>query len=147
MEDVELSNYANSLDIIGQAITDNTDFDEIPVYYDMIELIEDNMPTTAIVLQGKPFQLDATNCLFERQLDVIIVHNTDNQREVTLRLSKYAELMYQTINNIVLTTNIDLTFLQGSEIKAQRNNREDSESYKGSKTLYSSIIVLSYLFS
>lgn len=142
----ELSKYASVLDFLGQAITTDTDFHKIPVYYDMIELIADDMPTTAIVLQGKPYELDDSQCNYERQLDVIIIHNTNYPRSITLRLTKYGEDMKNTIDNILMTTNdFEMTFLQGSEIRAMRNNREDSESYKGSKTLYSSIIVLSYL--
>lgn len=141
----ELSNYATVLNTLGQAITDNTDFDGVPVYWDMIELIPDNMPTSAIVLQGKPYQLDETGCTYERQLDIIIIHNTDYAREITLRLVSYAESMYRVINDLLITTNLDMKFLQTSEIRALRNNREDSESYKGSKTLFSSLIVMSFL--
>lgn len=145
VQDEELSKYATILDTLGQAITDNTDFDGVPVYWNMIELMPDNMPTTAIILQGKPAQLDDTGCIFEKQLDILIVHNTDYAREITLRLTSYAESMYKVINNLLLTSNLDLTHLQTSEIRALRNNREDTESYKGSKTLFSSLIVLSYL--
>ena len=141
----ELSNYATVLNTLGQSITDNTDFDGVPVYWDMIELIPDNMPTSAIVLQGKPYQLDKTGCIYERQLDIIIIHNTDYAREITLRLTSYAESMYKVIKDLLITTNLDMEFLQTSEIRALRNNREDSESYKGSKTLFSSLVVMSYL--
>ena len=141
----ELSKYATILEELATSITENTDFEEIPVYFDMVELTPDNMPTTGIVLQGKPYELDTTRCNYERQLDIIIIHNTDYEREITLRLSNYAEKMYDIIHNLVCSSNLDLTFLQGSEIRAKRNNREDTESYKGSKMLYSSIIVLSYL--
>ena len=145
VQDEGLSNYATVLNELGQAITTDTDFDGVPVYWAMIELIADDMPTSAIVLQGKPCEIDKTGCVYEKQLDIIIVHNTDYVREVTLRLTAYAESMYKTIDNLLLTSNLDLKYLQTSEIRATRNNREDAESYKGSKTLYSSIIVLSYL--
>lgn len=142
----ELSKYVSVLDFLGQAITTNTNFHKIPVYYDMVELIADDMPTTAIVLQGKPYELDDSQCNYERQLDVIIIHNTNHPRSITLRLTKYGEDMKDTIEEVLQASNdFEMTFLQGSEIRATRNNREDSESYKGSKTLYSSLIVLSYL--
>ena len=50
------------------------------------------------------------------------------------------------IDNVILfgDGSFDLKFLGGSEIGALKNNKEDSESYKGSKTLFSSMIVLSY---
>ena len=140
-----MSRYAIVLEQLGIAITNDTEFNKVPVRWDMIEVMPDNMATTEIVLQGKPYKLDATGCVYERQLDIIIIHNTNHTRSITLRLTKYAETMKEIIDNVLLTTNLDLTFLQTSEIRAMRNNREDSESYKGSKTLFSSMIVMSYL--
>lgn len=145
VDNENMSKYAIVLEQLGTAITDDTDFNKVPVRWDMIELIPDNMTTTEIVLQGKPYRLDATGCVYERQLDIIIIHNTNHPRSITLRLTKYAETMKDIIDNLLLTSNLDLTFLQTSEIRAMRNNREDAESYKGSKTLFSSMIVLSYL--
>lgn len=144
----QLSKISSILQTLGKFITtDEERFQEIPVYYSMIELIADNMPDTAIVFELQPFTYDQQNCNYERQLDVIIIHNTDYEREVILRLSKYAEDMLELLDEHILNHSGDyeLTFLQGSEIRAKRNNREDVESYKGSKTLYSSLIVLSYL--
>ena len=142
----ELSKYASALNTLGQAITTNTNFHRIPVYYDMVELIQDDMPTTAIVLQGKSFELDDSRCNYLKQLDILIIHNTNHTRSITLRLTKYAEDMKDIIDDVMLNVNdFDLEFLQGSEIRSMRNNREDAESYKGSKTLFSSLIVLSYL--
>lgn len=145
IQNEELSKYATILDTLGRAITDDTAFDNVPVYWDMIEIMPDNMPTSAIVLQGKPYRVDRTGCVYEKQLDIIIIHNTNNAREITLRLTSYAEEMYRVIKDLLITSNLDLEFLQTSEIRALRNNREDTESYKGSKTLFSSLIVLSYL--
>lgn len=145
MDNENMSKYATVLEELGTAITNDTDFNKVPVRWDMIEIIPDNMATTEIVLQGKPYELDATKCVYERQLDIIIIHNTNHPRSITLRLTKYAETMKDIIDELLLSSNLDLTFLQTSEIRAMRNNREDAESYKGSKTLFSSMIVLSYL--
>lgn len=145
MDNENMSKYATVLEELGTAITNDTDFNKVPVRWDMIEVIPDNMATTEIVLQGKPYELDATKCVYERQLDIIIIHNTNHPRSITLRLTKYAETMKDIIDELLLSSNLDLTFLQTSEIRAMRNNREDAESYKGSKTLFSSMIVLSYL--
>jgi hypothetical protein len=145
VDNENMSRYATVLEQLGIAITNDTEFNKVPVRWDMIEVMPDNMATTEIVLQGKPYKLDATGCVYERQLDIIIIHNTNHTRSITLRLTKYAETMKEIIDNVLLTTNLDLTFLQTSEIRAMRNNREDSESYKGSKTLFSSMIVMSYL--
>ena len=132
---------------LGKLITtDEKRFMDIPIYYSMIELIADNMPDTAVVLEILPFVIE-NNCEFQRQLDIIIIHNTDYEREIILRLTKYAEDMIDLINEHILYAgaNYELQFIRGSEIRAKKNNREDTESYKGAKTNYSSLIVLSYL--
>lgn len=142
----QLSKISTIMQEIGKVITNDEDrFLDIPIYYSMIELIADNMPDTAVVLEILPF-IQENNCEFQRQLDIVIIHNTDYEREIVLRLTKYAEDMVELINEHIEFGGGDyeLQFLRGSEIRAKRNNREDSESYKGSKTLFSSLIVLSY---
>jgi hypothetical protein len=146
-----LSEIAKIFEQLGKSIVEYKDendvplFQDIPVRWDMCEVSPNNMNTTEIVLQGKPFQRE-NNCVFERQLDIIIIHNTDYERDITLRLSKYSEDMIKIIDDIIMSgPNYELQFLQGSEIRYLRNNKEDAESYKGSKTLFSSMIVLSYL--
>ena len=144
----ELSKIANIMQDLGKVITeDQARFLDIPIYWSMMELISDNMPTSAVVFEILPFQYDIAQCTYQRQLDIIIVHNTDYEREITLRLSKYAEDMLDLIEEHMMSSGADyeLEFIRGSEIRAKRNNREDTESYKGSKTLFSSLIVLSYL--
>lgn len=141
----ELSRIANVFQDIGKAINEHDDFKKIPIKWDMFEVTPNNMPPTLVVLQAKPFVYDNSRCNYERQVDICIIHNTDYERQIILRLTKYAETMIELLDNFILTSNHDIQFLQGSEIRALRNNREDSESYKGSKTLFSSMIVLSYL--
>lgn len=141
----QLSRIATVFEEIGKAINDHPDFNKIPIRWDMIEVTANNMPPTLVVFQAKPFQYNKSHCNYERQLDICIIHNTDYEREIILRLTKYSEEMVDLMDKFVLNSNIDIEFLQGSEIRALRNNREDAESYKGSKTLFSSMIVLSYL--
>ena len=143
----ELSKISTILQELGKLITtDEEHFLDIPIYYSIGELISDNMPTTAIVFELQPFQYDISQCNYERQVDILIVHNTDYEREITLRLTKYAEDLIELLNQHIefSSSNYELLFLQGSEIRAKRNNREDAESYKGTKTLFSSLIVLTY---
>lgn len=143
----QLSKISLIIQSLAQLITnDEQRFEDIPIYYSMIELISDNMPDTAIVLELQPFRYNIQDCAFQRHLDIIIIHNTDYEREIVLRLTKYAEDMVDLLNEHMLNSgaNYELQFLQGSEIRAKRNNREDAESYKGSKTLFSSLIILTY---
>ncbi len=131
--------------IVTSELDGEVPFEDIPIFWDMVELSANTMPPTCIVFTAKAWKEDTTHCNIERQLDIAIIHNTDYEREITLRLSKYSEDLKQIIDDLILNSNIDLTFLGGSPIGYLRNNREDSESYKGSKTLFSSIIILSYL--
>lgn len=144
----ELSKISTIMQELGKLITeDEQRFLDIPIYYSMLELIADNIPDTAVVFEALPFITSDPDCEYSRQLDIIIIHNTDYEREIILRLSKYAEDMIKLLNEHILYggANYELKFIRGSEIRAKRNNREDAESYKGAKTNYSSLIVLSYL--
>lgn len=142
-----LSKINTVFEELGEIITTSESFAEIPLKWGMYEVTPNNMPPTLIVFEALPFRYDTTECNFERQLDIIIVHNTNFEREIVKRLSKYSEDMVELLNEHIISPlgTYQLEFLQGSEIRAKRNNREDSESYKGSKTLFSSLIVLSYL--
>lgn len=146
-----LSRIATIYEIIGKSIVEYVNEDEIqlfegiPIRWDKSEVTPNNMNETEIILQGKPFRLDETGCNIERQLDICIIHNTHSVRDITLRLTKYSEDMMRLIKDLVLNQGIDLTFVEGSEIGYMRNNKEDSESYKAGKTLFSSMIILSYL--
>ena len=132
---------------LGGIITKSEEFNQIPIKWAMFEVTPNNMPPTLIVFEVKPFKYNPHDCWYERQLDILIIHNTNYEREIIKRLSKYAEDLIKLIETHMDTHigDYQLEFIQGSEIRALRNNREDTESYKGSKTLFSSLIVLSYL--
>lgn len=148
MSGENLSKINTIFEEIGEVITHDKNFERIPIKWAMFELTPNNMPPTCIVFEAKPFYYDDTQCNFERQMDIIIIHNTNYPREISKRLSKYSELMVELMDSHIKSphyTNYELEFIQGSEIRAMRNNREDTESYKGSKTLFSSLVVLSYI--
>lgn len=142
----QLSKINQVYEILGDLITHDENFDEIPIYWGLFELTANEMPPTSIVFENTPFRYDNTTCNYETQLDVLIIHNTDYVREINKRLSKYAELLIELIDKHIVNDYVfyQLQFIQGSEIRAMQNNRKDAESYKGSKMLYSSMIVLSY---
>lgn len=143
----QLSKINMVFEEVGGYITKDPNFKGVPIRWAMYEVSPNNLPPTLVVFEAKPFQYDRTACNYERQLDIIIIHNTDYEREITKRLSKYAETMVEILDNLMMSAhgNYELNFEEGSEIRAKRNNREDAESYKGSKTLYTSLIVLSYI--
>lgn len=146
MNGEQLSKINQVYEILGDLITHDKDFEGIPIFWSMFELTANEIPPTCIVFENNPFGYDTSDCCFETQLDIIIVHNTDYVREILKRLSKYSELLIELLNNHIINDyhDYELQFLQGSEIRAMQNNRKDVESYKGSKMLYSSLIVLSY---
>ncbi|MEE1227191.1 MAG: hypothetical protein UHM08_08840 [Bacteroidales bacterium] len=143
----QLSKINKVFEDIGETITKSEEFNQIPIQWAMFEVTPNNMPPTLIVLEAKPFQYNPNDCWYERQLDILIIHNTNHTREIIKRLTKYAEDLIEVLEQHMNTNaqNYQMEFLNGSEIRALRNNREDTESYKGSKTLFSSLIVLSYL--
>ena len=142
---VNLSKISTIFEGVGETISKSPDFKKVPIKWGMIEVTPNTMPPTLVVLEAKPFEYDVTGCCYERQLDIIIIHNTNQEREIFLRLTKYSESLIELLKEYSLTINYDLQFLQGSDIYALRNNREDSESYKGAKTDFSSMIVLTYM--
>ena len=144
----QLSKINAVFEDLGKLIIQSDSFKKIPIKWSMYEVTPNNMPPTLIVFEALPFRVNYSHyCEYERQLDIIIIHNTNHEREILKRLSKYAEDMIELLYNHMdsSTGNYELEFLQGSEIRAKQNNRKDTESYKGSKTLFSSLIVLSYL--
>ena len=146
MTDEQLSKINQVYEALGELIIHDDNFRDLPIYWSMFELTANEIPPTCIVFGNTPFQYSVSDCSYETQLDIFIIHNTDYVREIHKRLSKYAELMLELINNHIENdyAPYELQFLQGSEIRATQNNRKDTESYKGSKMLYSSLIVLTY---
>lgn len=143
----QLSKINTIFEDLGKLITESDNFKQIPIKWALFEVTPNNMPPTLIVFEAQPFQYNNSDCWYERQLDIIIIHNTNYEREINKRLSKYAEDMVELIKEYMdfSIANYQLEFLQGSEIRALQNNRKNEESYKGTKTLFSSLIVLSYL--
>lgn len=143
------SRYVNVLEQLSKAILkdESGEFKKVPLYYNMVELTPHQLPPTCVAFEGKPFYLDKTRCTYERQLDIVIMHSTKNKREITLRLSAYAESLKEIIDDVIMNGGHDfeLTFLQGSEIGYLENAKKDAENYKATKTLLTSFIVLSYL--
>ena len=141
------SEYVKLLEEISEAIVKDKSgtFEKIPVYYDMVELTPHSLPPTCIAFDGKPFGWDKSNCLLERQLNIVILHSTRNKRQITERLSAYAEQLLLILREVDLPSGSELTVLQGSEIGYLENAKKDSESYKSTKTLLTSFIVVSCL--
>ena len=147
----KLSKIATIYETLGKAIQDYTDefdekpFDRIPIKWNMVEITPNNLPPVCVIFSGKTWREDETGCNLERQLDISITCTSKYPREIMLKLSKYSEDMKKLIDELVLTSNIDLTFLQGSEIGYLKLAKQEKMEYKNTGTVFDSIIVLSYL--
>ena len=139
--------YESRVGEVLEEITDeilSTDiFEGTPIFYDFIEVDANNVPPTCIIYKPLEATLDKSACNFERQLDIILLITTEERREGIIgQLHKYSEKLYECINGMKIN---NLDFLQISPIHARAYNRESIDSYKETKQLFSSMIVLSYL--
>ena len=121
-------------------------FENTPIFYDFIEVDANNLPPTCIVYKPLEWQMDKSNCNFERQLDIVLIITTEERREgIVGQLFMFAEKMKELMDNVVMTSPIPIQFIQGSPVKGFAYNRKSNDSYKEQSTLFTSMIVLSYL--
>ena len=96
----QLSRINNVFEDMGKVITKSDSFNRVPIKWAMFEVTPNNMPPTLIVFEASPFKVNGSfECEYERQIDIIIIHNTNNEREIIKRLSKYAEDMVELMYN------------------------------------------------
>ena len=89
--------------------------------------------------------MDKTNCNYERQLDILLISTTEERREgIVGQLFYFSEVLKKIIDDYAMRTPY-LTFIEGSPIHGRAYNRESIDSYKETKQLFTSMIVLSYL--
>lgn len=133
------------LEEISEEITASETFADTPIFYDFIEVSANNVPPTCIIYKPLEWQMDASNCNFERQLDIIIAITTEEIREgIVGQLFKFSEKLKE-ITDEYSRKKPYLTFLQGSTIHGRAYNRKGEDSYKQTPELFTSMIVLSYL--
>lgn len=141
--------YESKIGEILEEITDeiiSTDtFKKTPIFYDFIEVDANNVPPTCIIYKPLTAFPDDSHCHYERQLDIILLITTEERREgIVGQLHKFSERLKDILDEYSLKSNY-LTWLQTSPIHARAYNRESIDSYKETKQLFSSMIVLSYL--
>ena len=140
------SNISSVLEKLSLAITADDTFKNVRIVFDYIELDKNNLPDSAILIHPRTWFNSDDGCSLERRLDIILIITSYHKRTILRRLWLFSERMKELLDELMLTeTDFELRFIGGSEIGALRNNREDSESYKGSKTLFTSIISLNYI--
>ena len=139
------SKIGTILEEISSEITGTETFKNTPIFYDFIELDANNLPPSCIVYKPLNWRMDKTNCNYERQLDILLISTTEERREgIVGQLFYFSEVLKKIIDDYAMRTPY-LTFIEGSPIHGRAYNRESIDSYKETKQLFTSMIVLSYL--
>lgn len=133
------------LEEISGEITSSETFADTPIFYDFIEVSANNIPPSCIIYKPLEWQMDNSNCNYERQLDIIIAITTEEIREgIVGQLFMFSEKLKEIIDEYSLKKPY-LKFLQGSALHGRAYNRKGEDSYKQTPELFTSMIVLSYL--
>ena len=137
------SKIGDVLERISIEITNSETFENTPIFYDFIEVDANNLPPSCIVYKPLEWKLDNTGCVYERQLDIVLLITTEERREgIVGQLFMFAEKMKELIDNVEIN---GLQFRQGSPVRGFAYNRKSNDSYKEQSTVFTSMVVLSYL--
>lgn len=140
------SKIGEILERISEEVTSTETFSDTPIFYDFIEVDANNLPPTCIVYKPLKWHMDKTNCNYERQLDIVLITTTEERRDgIVGQLFSFSEKMKEIIDEVALKTPISIRFLEGSPVRGFAYNRESVDSYKETKQLFTSMIILSYL--
>lgn len=140
------SRIANALELISKAVTDSSVFANTPIYYDFIELDPNNLPPSCIVYKPLEWKDTPDGCNYQRQIDIVLLITTEERREgIVGQLFKFGEDLKNIIDEMIMTTNIDLKFIDGSPVQGFQYNRKGMDSYKETSQLFTSMAILSYM--
>ncbi len=139
------SKIGKILEEISHEIVKTETFKNTPIFYDFIEVDANNLPPQCIIYKPLEWRLDPSGCNLERQLDIILVSTTEESRDgIVAQLHKFGEKLKEVTDEYALKAPY-LEFIQGSPIHGKAYNRESIDSYKETKQLFTSMIVLSYI--
>lgn len=134
------------LEEISEEITNTETFADTSIFYDFIEVDANVIPPSCIVYKPLDWNMDKSNCNYERQLDIVLLVTTEERRESVIgQLFFFAEQMKEIMDKIERTSNAYIQFLQGSPVTGFAYNRKGVNSYKETPDVFTSMIVLSYL--
>ena len=140
------SRIGEVLEQISLEITKTDTFKNTPIFYDFIEVDANNLPPSCIVYKPLTWEMNDSDCAYERQLDIVLLITTEERREgVVGQLFMFGEKMKEIIDEVIMNSSIYIEFLHGSPVQGFAYNRESVDSYKETKQLFTSMIILSYL--
>lgn len=139
------SKIGEILETISEEITHTESFKNTPIFYDFLEVDENNLPPQCIIYKPLDWRMDVSNCNYERQLDIVLLITSEERREgIVGQLFMFAEKMKEIIDDVSSTARIHMNFINGSPVHGFEYTRVSKDSYKEGKQLFTSMIVLSY---
>lgn len=140
------SKIGEVLEEISEAIVNNDTFKNTPVFYDFIEVDANNLPPSCIVYKPLEWESGRDGCSYEREIDIVLLITTEERREGIIgQLFMFSERLKEIIDEVIIKTNVDLSFVQGSPVQGFQYNRKGQDSYKETAQLFTSMVVLRYL--
>lgn len=140
------SKIGEVLEEISEAIVNNDTFKNTPVFYDFIEVDANNLPPSCIVYKPLEWENGRDGCSYEREIDIVLLITTEERREGIIgQLFMFSERLKEIIDEVIIKTNVDLSFVQGSPVQGFQYNRKGQDSYKETAQLFTSMVVLRYL--
>lgn len=140
------SKIGEVLEAISHAIVTDTTFKNTPIFYDFIEVDANNLPPSCIVYKPLEWENGKDGCSYEREIDIVMLITTEERREGIIgQLFMFSEQLKEIIDEVIMTTNFDLSFVQGSPVQGFQYNRKGQDSYKETAQLFTSMVILRYL--
>lgn len=140
------SHVGELLESISKAIVADNSFKNTPIYYDFIEVDENNLPPSCIIYKPLEWVWNSDYCANEMQLDIVLLITTEERREgIVGQLFMFREKLKEIIDEFILNTTYDIQFLEGSPVEGFKYNREGQDSYKDTKQLFTSMVILRYI--
>lgn len=139
------SKIGEVLEEISRAIVATPNFKDTPIFYDFIEVDPNNLPPSCIVYKPLEWENGKDGCSYERIIDIVLLITTEERREGIIgQLFMFSELLKEIIDELILTLNADLRFVEGSPVQGFQYNRRSQDSYKETSQLFTSMAVLRY---
>ncbi len=140
------SKIGEVLEEISEAIVNDKTFKNTPIFYDFIEVDANNLPPSCIVYKPLEWESGRDGCSYEREIDIVLLITTEERREGIIgQLFMFSERLKEVIDEVIMNTNADLSFVQGSPVQGFQYNRKGKDSYKETAQLFTSMVVLRYL--
>lgn len=140
-----MSEVSEILTSINDSFENNEDFDGVPIYWDDVEMSPNTISYPALLFKLRAWKPSNGCSVAERVLEVRILSNTQYPRDILLELWDYEESVREVMNEISMnSTGFEIEEVGGSEVLAMRPNRENEESYKAAKDVWSNLIVIYY---